>query len=115
MLSRGEASGSWAILPDLRAFRPDGASRLPRRGSARFADGRERRSSDRPVIRRAPVIVQFALALPIRPLVLVPVAVEARGAAQLLLGDVGPIAAQTGVVGELAPGNGVLFLTHAQE
>src|SRR5262249_6634246 len=40
---------------------------------------------------------------------------ERRCTAQLIFCDVGPIPAQAGVVGQLAPGNRVLLLTHAQE
>src|SRR5829696_4830979 len=57
---------------------------------------------------------QFSLPLPVRP-VIVAVSVETGSASNLIFGDVGPEATQTGVIVQLVPGDGVLLAAKTQE
>src|SRR5215204_3893116 len=66
------------------------------------------------VVGGVPVVVKFPLSLPVRPIV-VALTVEAGSITKLVFGDVGPKAAEAGIIVQLAPRNGVLLATKAQE
>ena len=70
--------------------------------------------SHAPIVRRSPVVVQFALTVPVGPII-VSVAVESWCAPKLLLGDVGSITSKACVVIELAPWDRMLVPTEAKE
>src|SRR5215212_4842216 len=67
---------------------------------------------DAPVVGGVPVVVQFPLSLPIRPIV-VAFAIKAGSAAKLVFGDIGPKAAEAGIIVQLFPRNGVLLASKA--
>src|SRR4051794_33661265 len=71
-------------------------------------------SSHAPVIGSVPIVVQFPLPLPIRPVVIA-VTIEVRSATNLIFRDVGSKAAKAGVVVQLVPRNGIFLAAKAQE
>src|SRR5215218_1573087 len=71
-------------------------------------------SSHAPIVRCFPVVVEFPLPLPIRPVVIA-VTIEIGRAPNLLFGDVGPEATKAGIVVQLVPRKGILLAAKAQE
>src|SRR3954447_10984075 len=71
-------------------------------------------SSYSPIVRCFPVVVEFPLPLPIRPVVIA-VTIEVRRTPDLIFRDVGLEATKAGVVVQLVPRKGIFLAAKAQE